>query len=218
MREKKARQVAQRKMSATIDPRTLEPRGSEQAQREKRAQREFERIVRAVRTEDDQPVELGPSLVVGAGTGLFAKRAIGAGDAVTEYAGKLVSKDEARNLQRDGRATHVVRHVQGLWALDGLRTPDGTPMTAENAEQLLLGRGLGAFANDARFPNAVYDFVDSAINVRAIEAFQSGRNVRPLPDERITYLRALRPIAAGDEIFVSYGAAYWSEQADRERA
>lgn len=201
----------------TVDPRTLSaPKTEEERLREQDVQEEYERVRAAVRVNESRRVALHPSLIQGADAGLFAETSIAAGDPVTEYAGKLITKEEARRLQREGKATHVRSHITGQWAIDGLQTPDGVPLTAQNAERLLGGRGLGAFANDAFYPNAVYDFVDSAVNARAIAAFQRGVNTRPLPSERITFLRALRPLAAGDEIYVDYGDAYWREQAGDE--
>jgi hypothetical protein len=142
----------------------------------------------------------------GHGNGLFAARTFHRGDWITRYSGKLVRYREAMEEKRRNRASasHMRSHIAMTWVLDGLRFADGRPV-GTNPATSMLGRGGGAFANDARGTrfrnNVAYDFYD--LHTQSADPF----NLQP--GKRITFIRATRLIRPGDEILVNYGERYW---------
>jgi len=162
-----------------------------------------------------KPSTLGPE----AGLGLFANRPFAEGAPITEYAGQLITSDEAKQRFKNDKATHLRRHIPLRWVIDGTRLTDGTPIT--DAEHQMMNKGGGAFVNDPRNKNrvnAVFDFVDCKANREAIErickrGYQPGNPADPFdPKERFSFLRATRDIEEGEEILVSYGDDYWAGQ------
>ncbi len=129
-----------------------------------------------------------------AGLGLFAGRAFEKGEMITEYSGNFITREES--VRRLGKTdSHIRTHIGRRWDIDGLRQPQ-------------VGRGAASFANDAAPPlkaNSVFDFVDSQLAERDVERFFKGAPAIFRPEERITFLRASRAIARGEEIFVDYG-------------
>ncbi len=155
----------------------------------------------------DGRIEIRESTIQGAGLGLFARTTFRRGDPITEYYGQIITREEALERRARGQDSHIRSHIGIEWSIDGQFTRRGEPITDARVE--LEGRGAGALANDkARGANAEITFVDCSENVRRFRDFRRGKTkVRLLPEHRITYLRALRTIKPGEEIFVNYGAA-----------
>lgn len=154
-------------------------------------------------------VTLQTSNIPGAGLGLFATRRFEAGEPITEYTGQIIDDKKARSLSASERS-HVRTKFPMRLHIDGKNMPDGTPIT--DPETQMSGRGIAAFANDARDDprysnNAVFDFVDTPATDRMIAAGQLAR--LPREGERIVFLRALGPIEPGAEIMIRYGDDYW---------
>lgn len=128
-------------------------------------------------------VDVRASAIPGAGLGLFATRGFARGDFITWMDGEEISRAEAQARARAGRASHIRSLIFGFSALDGIREP-------------VAGAGGVSFANHppaGTKPNSVFvnreDHTGVAVRV---------------------YLRALVDVAPGEEILVSYGAAYWA--------
>jgi len=142
---------------------------------------------RVCRREDDaalvgKGVAVRPSTLPGAGLGLFAVDAFASRDIVTEYAGRALSRAEARAT--DTRRTHIAART-GTIVL-GLHDADAA------AE---AGQGGGSFANDC------FNAPPAMRAVYNVELYDSSRRLGRL------YLR-VRPqttVRAGDELFLNYG-------------
>ena len=122
----------------------------------------------------------------GAGRGVFARHALRAGAVVTEYSGvlvppgKLVSRGVAAwDFALEVPPAHAPDGRQG-WTLVGDTHPAGR-------------QGVGQLANDALHPAAT----GRANNCEF--CWEGGR----------CFLRALRRVPAGKELFVSYHTSYW---------
>ena len=122
-----------------------------------------------------------PSLIEGAGRGLFATTAFRKNEIITWYDGERIDRKEAIRRKSMGKGTHLAS-ASNYVVLDGLRTP---------AE---MGRGAASFVNDAR--NSIFQ------NNAKLEKYC------PSIFEHVV-IRAKRDIAKGEEIFASYGNAYW---------
>lgn len=147
----------------------------------------------------NRDVEVRTSTLPDAGLGLFARRAFAAGEPITRYDGFIIPYEQARKASRAERSHHH-ELLPMRFTLDGSRDADtGLPIVDPSSE--LVGRGMGAWAKEARDParaNAEYDFLDNEANMRVIE---SGVSLRLLsPHDRFWFLRATRDIAEGDEI------------------
>lgn len=170
----------------------------------------FEHVKQSLHVLGDGGVLLRQSNIPNAGLGLFANRSFKPCEPITAYTGESVTHQEAIKRRKQGAASHLRRHIALRFAIDGSRAPDGMPIV--DASQQMQGRGVGAFANHggARRANADFAFVDSPHNERQMQQFLAGAsNVDFDPDERITYLRATKPIAKGEEILLDYGSDYW---------
>lgn len=134
-----------------------------------------------------------------AGTGLIATRAFRAGDPITEYQGRLV--DWLTESLGDDRFLQV--HIPGYWRIDGEYTIDGTRVTQRGQVQ---GGGAWARVRDGD-TNAEIDFIDSPANIEAMRKASdpqyNGPEIVLDPKQRITFLRATRDIAVGEEIFLN---------------
>jgi SET domain-containing protein len=129
------------------------------------------------------------SYIPGAGMGLFAARPFRRGEPITQFDGTIVDAATAR-AYRNSEA-HL-SHARTRWAqrevIDGLRVG-------------VAGRGGASLANDAGYtPGGRYD--GGRNNSKFVEHDIGGV-------DRIIYLAAVRDIAAGEEITVSYGNDYW---------
>jgi hypothetical protein len=133
-------------------------------------------------------IEIKSSKLRLGGAGLFlCDRPAKAGELITTYDGKLVSKDEAKKLDKDSltHARSIRNSSVGLVVLGFQASADGIP-------QIPDGRiaGGGSFANHwpAR-KNA--EFFDDAKKPHVM-------------------LRAVKDIAVGEEVFLDYGSDFWS--------
>lgn len=128
-------------------------------------------------------VEIKPSLIPGAGNGLFARVSFNEKDYITEYDGYYMDKDAAKALSP--RHTTHFRALDTFGVIDGFKDPKEA-----------IGYGGASFANDTRSldrTNSTFKQVwDGELNTHRV------------------FLRATRRIEPGDEIYVSYGRDYWS--------
>ncbi len=144
-------------------------------------------------------VEVRKSKLSNAGRGLFATERFEDGDWITEYGGEVIDHAECLRRRERKMDTHI-RSLSPLHsAIDGLNVP------------ATEGQGGASFANDpwswgneaaARVLNA--EFV-------VIQSFDSKVGVKRdglVVPERV-FLRAIKPIAAGGEIYVNYGPGFW---------
>ena len=129
-------------------------------------------------------VEVRPSSIFGAGMGLFATKFFAKGDAITEYDGEIIDRRQAEHLASLRRDTHI-RSLSRHSLVDGLKVP-------------ISGRGGGSFANDVKgMYNANFCKVEEVI-----PGYPDPRS--GLRDMTRIFLRALRDIHPGEEIFIDY--------------
>jgi len=122
---------------------------------------------------DSGGVEPRPSLIDGAGQGLFATRDFGAGELLCVYRGKKV--------------------------------PLAASMRGEAGSSDYRMGGFGLFSVDATdAPEVLARYINDHADVRCL----SVKFVK-LVREYTALVVALRDIAAGEELFVSYGEVYW---------
>lgn len=118
-----------------------------------------------------------------AGRGLFACERIEAKQNIVEYKGEIITFAEAKARRLRGKASHIRSIIPMSLCVDGVREDMG-----------------GAMANDPK--------KQSMINAELV-SFHSTLNVfRCNPKHSLSYLRALRMILPGEEIFVDYGRDY----------
>lgn len=169
-------------------------------------------------TVGDKDIYLAPSGITfrntGAsiGLGLYAARPFNKAEPITEYYG-YVFKD---SVVPADRLEHAIEAAGG-WVIDGTRAADGTPLTDPVRQLQKLNAGGGAYANDLDFPRVSGMDPSSVINPpgaktnaifrRAMDQQTKARLERGESigkDEFVIFLEASEPIAAGEEIFVSY--------------
>lgn len=120
-------------------------------------------------------VEVKESTIAGGGNGLFATIPFAKGDVITEYAGKELSRAEARRAKVQ---THIL-HVRDSGAyIDGIRQKGRAK-----------GKGGASFANHARQTDT-----NSKIDVAGGGPFMNR-----------AFLRATKVVKPGEEIFHFYG-------------
>lgn len=127
----------------------------------------------ALPEDSDAHVEVAPSRIPGAGSGLFATRAHRAGTAICVYRGRVLRTAEAVRLPREEK-DYLMRLGPQVYV--DARSPDSC---------------LARFVNDAQRADRQNAYFDKR------------------PDERLAVVVALRDIAAGEEIYASYGRWYW---------
>lgn len=173
---------------------------------------EYQDVARRLCTLGDGSLAIRTSGIPNAGLGLFALRNFAKHEPITAYVGLLISHADALELRAQQQDTHVRRHIAMRWAIDGCRLPESGVQICDPQTQM-RGLGVAAFANHcaagAAECNAKFDFVDSATNKRKLQEFFDGKRSQLEPCERVTFLRATRPIEVGEEILVSYGKQYW---------
>ena len=153
-------------------------------------------------------LETRESTIPGAGLGLFATRDFVDDEVITSYYGQIISYKEAMTRARS--------HIRSLYtmrtAIDGRFMRDGTPIT-DPATQL-QGLGAASLCNDTRTgnDNAMFVVVHSAENLKKFESFRANGNWKLDPEQSDVFIFADGPIAAGQEIFVSYGEDYWKRR------
>lgn len=119
-----------------------------------------------------QDVAVAPSLIPGAGEGLFARRAFSAGQVLGHYRGKRLSLAQAMKL--------------------------------EDRDYLMGGFGVNAHV-DAR---EAYAMPGRYVNDN-FDASKLNAEFRKNKASRSAALTAIKPIAAGEEIYAAYGSSYW---------
>jgi len=165
----------------------------------------FERVKNQLHVLRDGSLELRQS-ENGAGLGLFALRSFAKGEPITEYYGEQLTYDKVKKEERN--TSHIRRHMAQRYVIDGRYMADGT-LISKPTEQL-LDHGAAAYANhSAKKQNADYNYVDSNFNKAALDQFWKGAKYALLPQERITYIYAIKDIVAGSEILLDYGKQYW---------
>ena len=159
-------------------------------------------------------VAIRPSTIHG--LGLFATRSFRPEEIVTAFEGTVCSYADVRGWDAS-RTTHCRSLFPLRMVLDGRcsrlnQLELAGPEEEEDGEEpdpaiVLHGRGGASYANDGRgvHPNnSEFTYVDSSQRKGPFD-FSS-------PDLRIIVLQATQPIAAGEEILVSYGRDYWTRQ------
>ena len=133
---------------------------------------------------DNVNITVRPSTILNAGNGLFSLREFKKGEVITEYSGEVISHAEA-SLDKGPEYRSHFRSLESMsTVLAGLKEP-------------VMGQGAASFPNDIRAKSRY----NSEFYTRWDES--KGRN-------RV-YIKATKPIHPGEEIFVSYGATYWSK-------
>lgn len=131
------------------------------------------------------------STIPNAGLGLFASKNFKKNELITEYDGKIIDKKTAKQKQRDNPSStfHFVALSLGNSVIDGIKIP-------------IPNRGGASFANDS-INNPPYNS----------KFFRTTKVMPDLADQRSgnleltrLFLKALRDIAKGEEIFVDYGS------------
>lgn len=129
--------------------------------------------------------------------GLFATKPFRAKEFITEYDGDLLDWRQAQTLRAQGQDTHL-RSLHSMHsAIDG----------REVAKRRPFGRGGGALANDCR---------DDKNNALMVKVESATGSAPPTGIRDRIFLQAIRDIALGDEITVSYGKDYWRAREVRE--
>jgi len=145
----------------------------------------------------DLGVYVGQSFIQGGGLGLFAERVFQKGDIVTFFDGTIMSRADADDLRKAGKATHITVLVPQLFYLDGKDVPNET------------GRGGGSFANDKRFmyypETEEWKYSPKDINNTKKET----KVIKGFPTEKVEFLIAKQKIMPGEEITTSYGKGYF---------
>ena len=183
----------------------------------------------------DAALRVGASIIAGAGDGLFATEAIGAGVACCFYSGNVHSLKSSMRLDDRSYLMRIGRPVASPWWCHAGRgegeeekrggivdaeadAPDcggkrahteAVPSPSSPSSSTPLAAPLDEIA-----AGCVYvDPIDLRIKARYINdcVNPSGHNVRyvPIPAEERAHVVTLRAIEAGEELFVDYGAWYW---------
>ncbi len=150
-------------------------------------------------------VSVSESGIEGAGLGLYASREFSKNEPITLYEGKLLTYREATEIKNGDPCSAL--HIRSLFPLhssiDGRRDERGNQITDPMRQR--DGRGGAAWANDAKGSifevNSVYDFWDFEEN--ASDPFNRD------PSLRLVFIRAIKEILPGEEIFVDYGVDFW---------
>ncbi|XP_026193657.1 uncharacterized protein LOC34618724 [Cyclospora cayetanensis] len=129
-----------------------------------------------------------------AGLGLFCERAKGfaKGTVITEFVGWLVDREQAEQLRKRRRASHIVAVQKGFLYIDGVKDP-------------YYGTGGASFANDGS------EFLGGPGNNSYFYHWYD----EELGRTRV-FLRATRDIAQGEEIFVPYDKNYWLDNFEEQ--
>jgi hypothetical protein len=127
------------------------------------------------------------SRIPSAGRGVYATREFQANELVTLYFGHVFGEVQRRHMQARAMGTHSKPVQFKLSYLDGVKEAfEGMP-----AGQL-LNEGTKTFQN--------CDWI-------TLEVF-------PSSGEKVVGIRAMRRVFVGEELYVSYGQKFWSEQGE----
>ena len=151
-------------------------------------------------------VEIKKSSIIGADRGLFASRAFSRNEVITEYDGEVISTHEASARRARNGPGHLKTLLPQFAVLDGNIVPEA-------------GRGGGSFANDIGFDVVEHTYTRNHPRHNAVYTHR----VLPIPSKRTgiavlgsVWLKAMRDIREGEEIFVSYGKGFWAAAATNE--
>lgn len=154
--------------------------------------------------------KLGPL----AGRGLFVDERFASGNYITEYGGELIDDETAESRRNDPKnyGTHIRTLWHGQLHIDGINVPNAN------------GQGGGSFANDSHtvhnavgrsLYNAVFEIVENSVGVErpfadTVRKPRSARLGPPIAPVRV-FLKAIRTIEPGEEVYVWYGNEYWKQ-------
>ena len=133
-----------------------------------------------------EDVALAPSR--GKGTGVFARRALGAGEFVARYTGIIRTEEDVRFALREGLTSGLYSFKLDCGLLIDAEFPDRS--------------GWARYINHSRGPKRNCELL-------ALEGVKGGRGLLPPWFAGTIYLRTFRPVAAGEELLYSYGRNYW---------
>jgi SET domain-containing protein len=139
-------------------------------------------------------IEVKQSSIPESGNGLFATRDFNEGEIITTYDGETIDFKTAGELRKQGKASHIRTLVRMSICVDGFKDP-------ADAHR----KGGGSFCNDANYSGDT-----AGVSKYQNNAKFSVENSAKDPRE-ICYIRALKDIKSGEEIFVSYGRDYWKD-------
>jgi SET domain len=143
--------------------------------------------------------EIKKSNVPNAGLGLFVTRDFDMGACVGYWhPTELIPYNDARRHPPEIR-THYRSLFAMRWVIDGKVKDDKDPRIVLNR---LGGAGYTNDLQSQNLNNCEFDWIDWPERTDIFDFTDL--------DVRIIILRATRPIKAGEELFVSYGADYWS--------
>ena len=131
-------------------------------------------------------IELRKSRIPSGGRGVYASRDFHANELVTLYFGHVFGETERKHMQEMSLGTHCKPLQYKLSYLDGIKEGFlGMP-----AGQLLNEGGNKLFQNCDWITLEIY----------------------PSSGEKVVGIRATRHVYEGEELYVSYGSKFWSEQ------
>jgi hypothetical protein len=132
-------------------------------------------------------LRVGPSSLPSAGAGLFATRDFEKGSPICKYTGRSILLKDYIAHKRDNKITYSFNEIRYAYY----------NRTADDQEYVLIAAtshsGIGRYINDPRKP--------SKTNCYSIDGMT----------RYSVWIHASRPIAKGEEIFVSYGMQYWKD-------
>lgn len=164
------------------------------------------------------PVYRAPSQIAAAGQGLFTSVALNRGEIITEYGGEVLSGRQADAVSKEKRS-HFRVLVRRFYILDGsLHISPFYPGLDFNEDYYYGWNLMASFANDPHStdlkPNVTFWQIESPFE-HPYPPIPPALVRAPSDNDRFVtervFLRALRPIAADEELFVSYGKAYWKD-------
>lgn len=141
--------------------------------------------IKRVREQFTVKTEIRRSQLPRAGRGLYAAQDIKEGEWIVEYTGEVIEYREARLRGLKGRASHIRSLLPLVWCIDGAKACSG-----------------GAMANDPRDIRKT--------NAKMVNYHTRFNEFLRNPKHSLVYLKALRNIEAGEEIYVDYGCDYWT--------
>ena len=127
------------------------------------------------------------STIAGAGNGLFVEKPFDKGEFITWYDGPVINVN-SEERERLTKNYEDWSHLAGIDRHSVIQSP----------KQPKPGMGGGGFINDG---NNIF----TTPNVKFV----------PISDRQCIYIKSLRPIKKGEELFVSYGNDYWKRFHDQ---
>jgi len=137
-------------------------------------------------------VEVKPSQIVNGGNGLFASKSFNKNELITAYEGEEIDRATADQLRKEGKDTHIKSISAFHQLVNGFKDPKEA-----------AGKGGGSFANTTKGTQ----FEQNAEIVRKT-------NKKTGLDQ--LYVKALKDIQPGEEVFVDYGKDYWDVERQPE--